>query len=275
MKKNILNAPFILEYVDIIDQMYRLGWDERNAGNVSYLLDQKDLEIYQYALNQNRLIPLDFNAELLVGKIFIISGTGKFFKNVKKDPELNCGIVKINPDGATLTVLWGFRDGGMPTSEINTHLHAHLERLKVDPLNRVVMHTHATHVNAMTVVSKLDECEFSRTLWQINTENIIIFPEGVGIIPWEIPGNNTIGENTANKFKKFRIVIWPLHGVVACGETLDSAFGLIETVEKAAYIYISTLAVPTKNIITDTQLKKLAKAFDVKPNLDFLEKDKS
>lgn len=275
MKNNILNAPFIVEYTEIIDQMYRLGWDERNAGNVSYLLSLEDIKPYERLFSKDRKIELDFNAKELVGQVLIITGTGKYFKNVKKDPKLNCGIIQINPDGKSITVLWGFSDGGKPTSELNTHLQVHIARLKINSNNRVVIHTHASHTNAMSVIADLDECSFSRSLWKINTENIIIFPEGVGIIPWEIPGNKIIGENTANKFKEFRIVIWPLHGVVACGETLDETFGLIETVEKAAYTFVLTASLQSKNVISDVQLKELAKAFNVMPNQTFLDKDKS
>ena len=37
--KNIKEAGFLKEMCDITANMYRLGWDERNGGNVSLLLD--------------------------------------------------------------------------------------------------------------------------------------------------------------------------------------------------------------------------------------------
>ena len=42
-KKNILDWKLLQDVCDIIDRMYILGWDERNGGNVSYLLDEKEL----------------------------------------------------------------------------------------------------------------------------------------------------------------------------------------------------------------------------------------
>ena len=33
---------FIDEIVDILDLLYFHGWDERNGGNLSYLLDEKE-----------------------------------------------------------------------------------------------------------------------------------------------------------------------------------------------------------------------------------------
>ncbi len=195
----------------------------------------------------------------------------KYFRNVKKDPELTCGIIQIQPNGSSFDVLWGLKDGTRPTSELNTHLYSHRERLRLSQEHRVIIHTHATHLNAISVLSELDERKLSRALWKINTENIIIFPEGVGIVPWEIPGNKIIGENTANKFKSFKIVLWPLHGTVACGETLDATFGLIETANKAAEVYLMVYQLANKLEITDMQLRKLAKAFRVEPNEAFLD----
>ena len=44
--KNILTAPFIQEISEITANMYRLGWDERNGGNISWLLEDEPLEYY-------------------------------------------------------------------------------------------------------------------------------------------------------------------------------------------------------------------------------------
>ena len=37
--KNILSAPFLKEFVRTASNMYRLGYDERNGGNISLLVD--------------------------------------------------------------------------------------------------------------------------------------------------------------------------------------------------------------------------------------------
>ena len=39
--KNILDAPFVREMCATTANMYRLGWDERNGGQISYMLDEK------------------------------------------------------------------------------------------------------------------------------------------------------------------------------------------------------------------------------------------
>ena len=70
--------------------------------------------------------------------------------------------------------------------------------------------------------------------------------------------------------KSARSVVWALHGLYGAGKTLDEAFGLVETVEKAATIYMLTAGLKRVNTITDEQLKILAAAFKVTPKAGIL-----
>ena len=51
---------------------------------------------------------------------------------------------------------------------------------------------------------------------------------------------------------------------------MDEAFGLIETVEKAAEIYMLTAHLTRINTIRDDQMKELAEFFGVDYRKDFL-----
>ena len=269
--KNILNAPFVREMCETTANMYRLGWDERNGGNISYLLDEGEVAAYLDVRKVLREIPTGFDAKPLAGKYFIVTGTGKYFKNVEKDPETNLGVIRIKEDGTTAQLLWGYRDGGRFTSELPAHLMSHMARLSVDPENRVVMHTHPTHTLAMNYVHELDEKKFTHSLWEMCTECIVVFPDGIGVLPWMLCGTNAIGEATAEKMKEFRLVVWGMHGIYGAGRTMDETFGLIETVEKAAQIYMLTAHLPRKNTIRDGEMKSLADLFGVKCREDFLD----
>lgn len=269
--KDILTAPFVKEMCDTTANMYRLGWDERNGGNISYMLDEAEVREYLDVNNMIRTIPTGFQADSLVGKIFIVTGTGKYFKNVEKDPENNLGIIRIAKDGTTAELLWGYRDGGRFTSELPAHLMSHMARLSVDKDNRVVIHSHPTNTLAMNFVHELDEKKFTHTLWEMCTECIVVFPDGVGILPWMLCGTNEIGEATARKMKEFRLVIWGMHGIYGAGKSLDETFGLIETVEKAAQIYMLTAGLERKNTIKDEDMVKLAEYFGVDYRKDFLD----
>ena len=268
--KNILNAPFIEEMKRITANMYRQGWDERNGGNVSYMLEEEIVAEYLDLNNVIRTIPTGFDATKLIGKIFIVTGTGKYFKNIEHDPETNLGIIRIAKDGTTAELLWGYADGGKFTSELPAHLMSHMARLEVNPNNRVIMHTHPTYTLAMNFVHELDEVKLTHSLWQMCTECMVVFPDGVGVLPWMMCGNNTIGEATAKKMEEFRLVVWGLHGIYGAGNTMDEAFGLIETVEKAAQLYMLIAHLPRVNTITNDQLVEIANAFGLKYREDFL-----
>ena len=262
--KDILTAPFMVEMIRTATNMYAHGWDERNGGNVSLLLDKAELAEYLDLKKEARTIPTGFEVPELDGKYFLVTGTGKYFKNMQYQPEKDLGIIRLADGGKTAELLWGFSDGGKFTSELPAHLMSHAVRLKADPQHRVVTHCHPTNILAMTHVHSLDEREFTRTLWKMMTECIFVFPDGLGVLPWMLCGTNEIGQATAEKMKEFRLVVWALHGIYGTGRSLDEAFGLIETAEKAAEIYIKTAHLPHLNTITDEQLRVTAEFFGAK-----------
>ena len=268
--KDILTAPFLREFCKTTSNMYRLGWDERNGGNISLMLDESDVLDYLDVNRVIRRIPIGFEAMPLVGKLFLVTGTGKYFKNMERDPKNNLGIIRIAEDGTTAELLWGYADGGRFTSELPAHLMSHMARLSVNPENRVVMHCHPTYTLAMNYVHTLDEKAFTHSLWEMCTECIVVFPDGVGVLPWMLCGTNEIGRATAEKMKEFRLVVWGMHGIYGAGKDLDETFGLIETVEKAAQIYMLTAHLPRVNTIRDDELQLLAEAFGVTYRKDFL-----
>ncbi|GCF95300.1 rhamnulose-1-phosphate aldolase [Enterococcus florum] len=271
-KKAILTAPFVEEMVEVTSNLYRLGWDERNGGNITYLLEEKEVAEYLDLQSIQRTIPMNFDGSALRGRYFIVTGSGKYFKNVAKDPALNLGIIRVAEDGENVELLWGYHDGGVPTSELPAHLMSHIARLEVDPENRIVMHCHATHLLAMTFSHELTSRAITRTLWQMCTECLVVFPEGVQVLPWLIPGSNEIGEATAEKMKESRLVLWSFHGIYGAGKNMDEVFGLIETAEKAAEVYTYVCAQGgIKQMISDEQFELLAQQFGVVPNPEFLE----
>ena len=230
--KDILTASWMVEMIRTVTNMYDHGWDERNGGNVSLLLE---------------------------GKYFLVTGTGKYFKNVQVAPEVNLGLVRLTNGGETAQLLWGFADGGKFTSEFPAHMMSHAARLKIDPQNHVVMHGHPANLLAMTYVHSLDEKAFTRTLWQM----CMVFPGGVNVLPWMLCGTHEIGIATAEKMQTARLVVWAQHGIYGAGKDLDETFGLIKTAEKAAEIYMKIAHLPWKQTISDDQMKQLAEHFGV------------
>jgi len=269
--KNILEAPFLIEMVRTITNMYQHGWDERNGGNISWLLDEAEVAQYLDVNAVIRDIPTGFEAPALDGKYFLVTGTGKYFKNVQYDPADNLGLIHITGGGRNAQLLWGFTGDGKFTSEFPAHMMSHAVRLSVDPANRIVMHCHPANLLAMTYVHDLDSRSFTRTLWQMCTECIVVFPEGVNVLPWMLCGTNEIGQATAEQMKTARLVVWSQHGIYGAGKDLDETFGLIETAEKAAEIYLKIAHLPRLNTITDGQLRQLEQRYGVRARPGWLD----
>lgn len=267
--KDIKTSPFIKQISNIASEMYRLGWDERNGGNISYLLSEEEIKDYVDTSKVIRKIglagvnPTEFDVKPLIGKYFLVTETGRYMRNVKDDPANNLGLFRIDESGTSVDLLWGYEDGGRFTSEFPAHMMSHIERLKVDPNQRVVIHCHPTNLLAMTYVHPLDDASFTHTLWEMGTECIVVFPDGIGVLPWMLCGTDEIGRATAEKMKKSRIVVWSQHGIYCAGTSLDETFGLIETVEKAAEIYNTIGQRPRINTITEDDFRELLELFHV------------
>ena len=268
--KNILTAPWMVEMIRTATNMYNHGWDERNGGNISLLLDETDIKEYTDS-SVLREIPTGFSCPELDGKYFLVTGTGKYFKNVQYAPDDNLGLVRLTDDGEIAQLLWGVTDGGKFTSEFPAHMMSHAERLKVNSENHVVMHCHPANLLAMTYVHTLDEKAFTRTLWQMCTECIVVFPDGVNVLPWMLCGTNEIGIATAQKMRTARLVILAQHGIYGAGKDLGETFGLIETAEKAAEIYMKIAHLPLANTITDAQMHQLEAHFGVRARDGYLQ----
>ena len=267
--KDIMTAPFMTEMIRTATNMYNHGWDERNGGNISLLLDENEVKEYLDMI-PIRVLETGFEEPELNGMLFLVTGTGKYFKNVQYAPDVNLGIVRLAENGAKAELLWGFSDGGRFTSEFPAHMMSHAARRRIDSDNRVIMHCHPANLLAMTYVHDLNEKAFTRTLWQMCTECIVVFPDGVNVLPWMLCGTNEIGAATAEKMETARLVVWAQHGIYGAGKDLDETFGLIETAEKAAEIYLKIAHLPLKQTITDEQMHLLEERFGVKAREGYL-----
>jgi len=267
-----IDSSFVNEMRETTNNLYRHGWDERNGGNISLRINAVDINKFDDTKKVLRNIPIQFDASELSGKYFLVTGTGRYFKNVISYPERDMGLVRITDEGNSVDLMWGFNDGGEPTSEFPAHLMSHIERLKKYPEQRVIIHCHPTNLIAMSFTVPLSSKDFSQILWKMHPESVVVFPEGIGVIPYMCPGTNEIGEKTADAMKNYRVILWPHHGVFAAGKSLDETYGLIETVEKSALIYTTIQLQGGKILqsITDKDLHNLCNRFNLKPNIKFL-----
>ena len=240
----------------------------QNGVNLTLRLDDADIALYHDNFHpQPRYIPLSQPMPLLANTPFIVTGSGKFFRNVQLDPAANLGVVKVDSDGAGYHILWGLTNEAVPTSELPAHFLSHCERIKAtNGKDRVIMHCHATNLIALTYVLENDTAVFTRQLWEGSTECLVVFPDGVGILPWMVPGTDEIGQATAQEMQKHSLVLWPFHGVFGSGSTLDETFGLIDTAEKSAQVLVKVYSMGgMKQTISREELIALGKRFGVTP----------
>lgn len=264
-------AELLRSIVDACDSIYRQGWAENHAGNLSYRLTAEEAALFPDDAEPRRFdLPGSFPE--FASQAFLVTAAGGSFRVVGDAPERSIGLIVISDDGENYTIRWGLEGGHVPTSELPAHLLGHRERLKVDPDNRVVLHCHPTHTVAMTHVHDLDEGSMTRTLWSTNSECILAFPAGVAVLPWMVCGTEEIGRQSADKFLQSSIVIWPCHGVLAAGASIQNALGVIESVEKAALTYMLVRSTDARSII-DSQLADLAEAFGITVRAGILRED--
>ena len=175
------------------------------------------------------------NVPKLAGEYFLVTGSGKYFRNVILDAPANICIIEVDDKGENFRICWGLVNGGRPTSELPSHLMNHeVKKIATDGKHRVIYHAHPTNTIALTFVLPLEDKVFTRELWEMATECPVVFPDGVGVVGWMVPGGRDIAVATSELMKKYDVAIWAHHGMFCSGEDFDLTFGLMHTVEKRA-----------------------------------------
>lgn len=271
---SILEKDFIKGFIRMCDDGFKQGWHERNGGNLSYRLKEDEVEsIKDYLDFTNDFIEIGIVVKNLANEYFLVTGSGKYFRNVILNPEENMGIIEIDSSGTKYRILWGLKNGGRPTSELPTHLMNHeVKKLNTDNKHRVIYHCHPANIISLTFVLPLDNKVFTRELWEMATECTVVFPEGVGVVKWMVPGGREIAVATSELMDKYNVTVWAHHGIFCSGEDFDLTFGLAHTVEKSAEILVKVLSIrPDKlQTITKENFIDLSKDFNVELSAEIL-----
>jgi len=264
---NILDAEFVKGFVRMCNDGWEQGWHERNGGNLSYRIKDEEIAQIKDLLNTNgNWHGIGTSVPKLAGQYFMVSGSGKYMRNVILSPEENTCIIEIDSKGENYRICWGLVKGGRPTSELPSHLMNHEVKMEVtNGIHRVIYHAHTTNIIALTFVLPLKSEVFTRELWEMATECPVVFPSGVGIVNWMVPGGRDIAVETSKLMKEFDVAIWAHHGMFCSGEDFDTTFGLMHTVEKSAEILVKMLSIRKDKLqtITPDNFRNLAKDFNV------------
>ena len=271
----ILDMPCTKGFMQLAQDGVDKGWHEMNGGNLSYRLTAEEAANVKKVMKKasGDWQEICESVPKLAGEFFMVTRTTGYMRNVMRSPENAFGIVEIDGTGTKYRIWWGLSNGGRPTSEFPSHLKNHEVKLETTGgEHRVIYHAHPVNLIALTFVLPPTDKAFTRALWEIMTECPVIFPEGVGVVPWMVPGKGPIAAATSRLMRDYNIVVWVHHGLFVSGRDFDRCFGLMDTVEKAAEIRIraQSTGAMKKSAIQVPQLKQIAKDFGFTLNKKFL-----
>ena len=273
----ITDIEVMQHYIRMCGDGWDQGWHERNGGNLTYRMRPEEVEQCRpyFKAIPGQWVNMGVQADNLRGEFFISTGSGKYFRNVPLAPQDNICIVEIDEAGDAWRIVWGLEKGGRPTSEFPSHFLNHSVRKEATGgACRVIYHAHPANLIAMTYILPLTARDFTRALWKSATECPVVFPGGVGVVPWMVPGGSDIALATSQLMKEYDAAVWAHHGLFASGPNFDTTFGLMHTIEKAAQIYILALSAGQGRIlqtIEDDDLRAIAKDFGVTLREEFLD----
>ena len=269
----VLDAEFVKGFIRMANDGWEQGWHERNGGNLSYRIKPEEVESVKENFEAKEWQPIGTTVPKLAKEYFLVTGSGKYFRNVIIKPEDSICIIELDEKGENYRIVWGLVNGGRPTSELPSHLMNHeVKMIATGGKHRVIYHAHTTNIIALTFVLPLEDRVFTRELWEMATECPVVFPEGVGVVPWMVPGGRDIAVATSELMKKYNLAIWAHHGMFASGEDFDLTFGLMHTAEKSAEILVKMLSMQQnkRQTITPDNFRDLARDFKVTLPEEFL-----
>jgi rhamnulose-1-phosphate aldolase len=272
----IQDAACFRQFIRLCDDAWAQGWHEANGGNLSYRLNEDDIVLGKESFSEAAAWHgLSCSVSELAGSYFLITHSGAFLHSASIDPERTFGVVELDAEGSAWRTVWGLGDAA-PSSEFETHLAAYAVALRAkDGADRVVYHAHCPNVIALSTVLEPSVRAWTRALWQCMTECIIVFPQGVGVVPWKVPGSGELAQATTGLMKTYTVCVWSQHGLMVRAESFDEAFGFAQTAEKSAGIYLHARAAcggtEPRYLVNDEQLRAVCSRYGLEPNEAFLD----
>jgi rhamnulose-1-phosphate aldolase len=247
--------------------LWQKGWAERNAGNLSV-----DVTDHLNTIAPDESLPLhalEFSYPILAGRYFLVTGTGRRFRDLAKDAGENTCLLRISDGGNAYRIFWGGLSGPgfRPTSEFPAHLRVHEYLRQSNAPEFVVLHTHPTDLIALTHLPEFqDEGRINMALWGSHPEVRFCVARGMGLVPYTMPGTEALALATVEALRRgHSVAMWQKHGCVAVGTGVMEAFDLIDTLDKGARIILLCKAAGSEpQYLTKAQMDDLARAFGLK-----------
>ena len=209
---------------------------EGAAGNISVYVG--------WPLDPRRRFPVEETLTLpeplpeLAEGLFLVTGSGRRLREIGTDPEANIGAVLIDADGATARLYTSHRRlFARLTSELNSPLAVHRQQITAGGLNfHAMVHAQPVHLTYLTHIPAYQEQGYlNRHLLRWQPELIVNLPEGIGYVPFHVPGSRQLMDATLAALQTHRVVVWGKHGVMVRSHlSVKRACDLIEYAETGA-----------------------------------------
>ena len=243
---------------------------EGAAGNISVCL--------RWPVELRTRFPLISEIELpqvvpdLEGATFLVSGSGRRLREIIDEPAANIACIVVDPGGRTGKQYTSYqRRFERVTSEFNSHLAVHADQIQATGTNfHAIIHAQPMHLTYLSHISRYQDTQYLNThLLRWQPETIINLPEGIGFIPFAVPGSAELMAGNIAALRQHRIVIWAKHGVMARSDvSVKRAADRIEYAETAAkYEYLNLRVNEIGTGLTADEIRSICKTFDIQQSI--------
>lgn len=243
---------------------------EGAAGNISMYLGWPIEVRRRFPLVEPIALPLPVPA--LAGRLVIITGSGRRLRDIYADPAANLGVVAIDADGQSGRLYTSPRRlfAGV-SSEFNSHLAVHNDQVARTHTNfHALIHAQPPHLTYLSHIPAYRNQDYlNQRLLRWEPETIVNLPEGIGVLPYLLPGSAAMMAANVEGLRAHRIVVWSKHGVMArSDQSVTKAADRIEYAETAArYEYMDLVTGGKAEGLTSDELREIVRAFNVQTSL--------
>lgn len=242
---------------DAGERMSQIDAAEGAAGNISVFVAGPLDDTGRWPTQST--IDLPVAAPALAGGSVVVTGAGRRLRDVAEQPERAVCLLRIDDDGRRATLHAGV--GARPTSELNTHLSVHNDHVSRRGLQEhALVHAQPIHLTYLSHLARYQETTaFNRRLLRWQPETIVEFPEGIGVLPFQVPGSSDQMAVSTPALAAYRGIVWAHHGIVTRADTgVGKASDLVEYAEAAArYEYLNLVAGEPAGGLSDEQMRLL------------------
>lgn len=217
-------------------------------------------------------IPLPEAAPEMVGHTFVVTGSGQRLREIGRDPGANLGCLVVNPGGETGELFSSpRRQFARLTSEFNSHLAVHHSQMKASGVKlHAVVHAQPRRLTYLShVAAYRDQTYLNRHLLRWQPEAVVFLSDGIGVVPFLVPGSSDLMAATVKKLADHHVIIWAKHGAMARSEQgVKNAVDKMEYAETVAnYEYMNLLNHNMADGLSVDEILAICKMWNVKQNV--------